>query len=171
MPRSSTIGASLDDATTPTVVRKALHDIRRGGLHLHCDSIGAISECYMEFAALDRVVCNAARFSADGHVGLSVFAINPNDETDLWFVVANRIDPARRERIAENLGGELSQVFQGGYTTGGTGPGLRICADLVSHGYGLASLRAALERGDLGARLIGDRFVAWFHWPARRLTA
>jgi hypothetical protein len=141
-------------------------------LHLRCDFDGEISECCMEFAALDRVVYNlvnnAARFAADGHVGLSVFAIRPDVETDLRFVVTNRIDPEQRGRIADDLGGELSRVFQGGYTTGGTGLGLRICADLVCHGYQLPSLRAALDRGYLGARIVHDHFAAWFHWPARR---
>lgn len=142
-------------------------------LHLRCDFEGAVSECCMEFAALDRVVYNlvnnAARFAVDGHVGLTVFPIRPDVETDLRFVVTNRIDPERTEKVLEDLDGELSRVFQGGYTTGGTGLGLRICADLVCHGYGLPSLRTALKNGYLGARILGDQFVAWFHWPARRL--
>ena len=82
--------------------------------------------------------------------------------------MTNRIDPEQRGRIADDLGGELSRVFQGGYTTGGTGLGLRICADLVCHGYQLPSLRTALDRGYLGARIVRDQFAAWFHWPARR---
>lgn len=147
---------------------------RNAELHLRCDFDGAISECCMEFAALDRVVYNlvnnAARFTADGRVGLSVFPIRPEEETDLRFVVTNRIDEDRRGRISEDLGGELSRVFRGGYTTGGTGLGLRICADLVCHGYNLSSLRVALDRGYLGARIVRDQFAAWFHWPARRVT-
>ena len=143
-------------------------------LQLQCDFDGSISECCMEFAALDRVVYNlvnnAARFAADGQVGLAVFAIRPDVETDLRFVVTNRIDEAQRERIAEDLGGELSRVFRGGYTTGGTGLGLRICADLVCHGYNLSSLRVALDRGYLGARIVREHFAAWFHWPARRFA-
>lgn len=142
-------------------------------LLLRCDFDGAISECCMEFAALDRVVYNlvnnAARFTTDGRVGLSVFAIRPDVETDLRFVVTNRIDEGQRGRLDEDLGGELSSVFRGGYTTGGTGLGLRICADLVCHGYNLSSLRVALDRGYLGARIVRDQYAAWFHWPARRV--
>lgn len=144
-------------------------------LHLRCEFEGSVSECCMEFAALDRVVYNlvnnAARFATDGRVGLTVFAIRPDVETDLRFVVTNRVDPNQHGRILEDLGGELSRVFQGGYTTGGTGLGLRICADLVCHGYGLSSLRTALKGGYLGATILHDQFVAWFHWPARRLAA
>ena len=252
LPRISALGARLDPRTASPLVRKALHDIRGGGLpalvmhldavleddveaedigrihvlcrdqrkiirnaipnldpegyardleprahttelldkwstgtyragdrtaelHLRCKFEGAISECCMEFATLDRVVYNlinnAARFSADGHVGLSVLAIRPDEETDLRIVVTNRVDPDQKERIAEDLGSEVSRVFQGGYTTGGTGLGLRICADVVCDGYSLSSVQSALDRGYLGARVMGDHFVAWFHWPARRLQA
>ena len=41
----------------------------------------------------------------------------------------------------------------------------------VVHGYGLPSLHTALDGGYLGARLVRDTFVAWFHWPARRSAA
>jgi signal transduction histidine kinase len=249
LPRVSALGTKLDERTAPPLVRKALHDIRGGGLpalvmhfdavvedeveaedigrifvlcrdqrkivrnaipdldpagyaidleprahttelltkwstgtyragdrtaelHLRCDFEGTISECCMEFATLDRVVYNlvnnAARFASDGHVGLSVMPIRPDQETDLRIVVTNRVDPGQKERIAEDLGDEVSRVFQGGYTTGGTGLGLRICADVVCDGYSLSSVQSALERGYLGARVMGDHFVAWFHWPARR---
>jgi len=252
LPRISALGARLDQRTAPPLVRKALHDVRGGGLpalvmhfdavleddveagdigrifvlcrdqrkiirnaipdldpagyahdleprshttellgkwstgtyragdrtaelHLRCKFEGSISECCMEFATLDRVVYNlvnnAARFSADGHVGLSVVPIRPDEETDLRIVVTNRVDPEQKVRIAEDLGDEVSRVFQGGYTTGGTGLGLRICADVVCDGYSLSSVQSALERGYLGARLMGDHFVAWFHWPARRMQA
>jgi signal transduction histidine kinase len=149
-------------------------------LRLRCEFEGSISERCMEFAALDRVIYNlvnnAARFAADGQVELNIFPIHPpsgpnGDETDLRFVVMNRITPEHRERVHDDLGDELSRVFEGGYTTGGYGLGLRICGDFVTHGYGLPSLRVALDDGYLGARLVRDTFVAWFHWPARRSAA
>lgn len=246
--RISALGRSLDVRTAPALVRKALHDIRGGGmpalvmhldavlegedaeidrifvlcrdqrkiirnavpdldpdgytrdleprahttvllakwsaaryvaggseveLHLRCDFEGTISECCMEFAALDRVVYNlvnnASRFASDGRVDLSLLPIRPDEETDLRIVVANRVDPGQKARIAADLGDEVSRLFQGGYTTGGTGLGLSICADVVCDGYGLSSVQSALERGYLGARVVGDHFVAWFHWPARRM--
>jgi len=149
-------------------------------LRLRCEFEGSISECCMEFAALDRVIYNlvnnAARFAADGQVELNIFPIHPpsgpnGDETDLRFVVMNRVTPEHRARVHDDLGDELSRVFEGGYTTGGYGLGLRICGDFVTHGYGLPSLRVALDDGYLGARLVRDTFVAWFHWPARRSAA
>ncbi len=144
-------------------------------LDLRCDFVGSVSERCMEFAALDRVIYNlvnnAARFAADGRVGLHVFPIGPTVDTDLRFVVMNRVAPEHRERLAADLGDHLSTVFEGGYTTGGHGLGLRICGDFVAHGYGLPSLDSALAGGYLGARLVRDTFVAWFHWPARRSAA
>jgi len=144
-------------------------------LDLRCDFQGSVSERCMEFAALDRVIYNlvnnAARFAADGRVGLHVFPIGPTVETDLRFVVMNRVTPEHRERLAADLGDDLSAVFEGGYTTGGHGLGLRICGDFVAHGYGLPSLHSALAGGYLGARLVRDTFIAWFHWPARRSAA
>jgi signal transduction histidine kinase len=144
-------------------------------LDLRCDFKGSVSERCMEFAALDRVIYNlvnnAARFAEDGHVGLNVFPIDGQPDTDLRFVVMNRVAPEHRERLEADLGAELSSVFAGGYTTGGHGLGLRICGDFVVHGYGLPSLHTALDDGYLGARLVRDTFVAWFHWPARRSAA
>ena len=100
-----------------------------------------------------------------------MFAIDGKDDTDLRFVVMNRVAPEHRERLEADLGEELSSVFAGGYTTGGHGLGLRICGDFVVHGYGLPSLHTALDDGYLGAKLVRDTFVAWFHWPARRSAA
>ncbi len=141
-------------------------------LHLNCEFDGAVSERCMEFAALDRVIYNlvnnAARFAADRRVDLQILPITAEDETDLRFVVMNRVGAEHREQLRGDLGEDLSRVFEGGYTTGGYGLGLRICGDFVTHGYSLPSLRMALADGYLGARLVRDTFVAWFHWPARR---
>ena len=141
-------------------------------LSLECDFDGTVSERCMEFAALDRVIYNlvnnAARFAADRRVLLRIFPIRPGAETDLRFVVVNSVTPEHRERIHADLGERLDRVFESSYTTGGHGLGLRIVGDFVTHGYALPSLRAALEDGYLGARLVRDSFVAWFHWPARR---
>lgn len=140
-------------------------------LDLRCDFHGSVSERCMEFAALDRVIYNlvnnATRFAFDHRVALRVFPITDAPETDLRFVVMNRVAPAHRDHLVNDLGQDLSRVFAGGYTTGGHGLGLRICGDFVAHGYGLPSLEVALADGYIGARLLRDTFVAWFHWPAR----
>ncbi len=145
---------------------------RRVTVRLRCEFVGGVSECCMEFAALDRVlynlINNAARFAADDEVQIHVLPLADAPETDLRIAVCNRITPAHRERLLADLGRDCSRVFSGGYTTGGHGVGLQICGDIITHGYGLSSLREALAGGYLGARLVHDHFVAWFHWPARR---
>ena len=102
---------------------------------------------------------------------LHLLPVPPGAATDLRFVVMNRVTPAHRERIHADLGDRLDGVFASDYTTGGHGLGLRIVGDFVTHGYGLPSLRVALNDGYLGARLVRDTFVAWFHWPAHRSPA
>lgn len=143
-------------------------------IHLECDFEGAVSECCMEFAALDRVIYNlinnASRFTVDGQVHVAVLPLDGGLDTNLRFAVANRITPEHRERVLTDMGGNVSKVFEGGYTTGGHGVGLRICGDFITHGYGLGSLREALRGGYLGAAIVRDHFVSWFHWPARRIA-
>lgn len=147
-------------------------DGQRVTVRLRCEFIGGVSECCMEFAALDRVlynlINNAARFTTDGEVHVHALPLGDARETDLRVAICNRIDPDHRARLDADLSGDVSRVFAGGYTTGGHGVGLQICGDIITHGYGLASLREALAGGYLGARVVRDYFVAWFHWPARR---
>jgi signal transduction histidine kinase len=139
---------------------------------IDCPYSGGVSERCMEFAALDRVlynlINNAARFAADRRVHLAVLPLSDEPATDLRFVVSNRVTPEHAERLHREFAGRYDRLFHGGFTTGGHGVGLQICADIVTHGYHLSSPREALDAGYLGARLIGDQFVVWFHWPSRR---
>ena len=131
----------------------------------------ALTGCSSNSGSTEQKNDSATEQSADNNkeqVELQVFALSDAPATDLRFVVINRITPEHGVRVTADLGADLSRVFAGGYTTGGHGLGLRICGDFVSHGYGLPSLQAALSGGYIGARLVRDCFVAWFHWPARR---
>jgi signal transduction histidine kinase len=147
-------------------------EAKKVAVEVDCDFAGGVSECCMEFAALDRVIYNlinnAARFAADGVVSFTALPISAATATDLRFVISNRVTEAQQALLVRDLEGDLSRIFRGGYTTGGVGVGLQICGDFITHGYGLSSVSAALRDGYLGARLIRDCFVAWFHWPARR---
>ncbi len=142
------------------------------GITVHSDFSGAVADCCMEFSFLDRVIYNlinnASRFSADRSVQLHVFALDDAEATNLRFVVVNKISSHHHQALEAQLNGNMSRLFAGGFTTGGNGLGMRICADCVAHGYGLSSPDEARENGYLGAKLIADYFVAWFHWPARR---
>jgi signal transduction histidine kinase len=138
-------------------------------VEFHCRVQGSISECCMEFAALDRVIYNlvnnAARHTEDGVTSLSIVPLDNAADTNLRFAVSNRISDEQRRRLEERFGDHLERIFHGGFTTGGHGLGLRICGDVVTHGYDLFTLDEALEGGYLGVRLLDDRFVVWFHWP------
>lgn len=133
---------------------------------LHSTYSGPIAERCLEFAALDRVIYNlinnATRHSADGRVDLWITQAGP---ADLRFAVANRVTPEQRHAVEARFPAGPGELFQGGFTTGGSGLGLRICADFICNAYGLPSVDHALEHGHLGAAFHAGHFIAWVHWP------
>jgi signal transduction histidine kinase len=153
------------------------HHTERGSVRvvLDCDFSGWISDRCMEMSSLDRVLYNLinnAAEHADGDVVLvRAFAIDQNATTHLRFAVINRVREEQRAILEDRLQGQLERLFQGGFTTAGHGIGMGICGEIVSHSYGLRSVRDACDRGYLGVRIIDGCFVAWFHWPARRASA
>ncbi|HEX5690820.1 MAG TPA: ATP-binding protein [Roseiflexaceae bacterium] len=130
---------------------------------------GVVCESCQEFAALDRVVYNllnnAVRNTADATVQLAILPVEPELPRNLRFVVANRVTDTQRARLFERFGESLGELFRGGFTTGGGGLGMRICADFVCNAYGVASIEQALAAGYFGAQLHDSLFVNWFHWP------
>lgn len=132
-----------------------------------CRFQGTVSERCIEFAALDRVlynlINNAARFAADGQVYLTIFALP--DGHDVRFVIYNQASAEHQQRLRERFKDDLSSLFRGGFTTGGTGLGMRICAEFVTDAYGAGTVERSLAEGYLGAQLRDDYFVTWFHWP------
>ncbi len=169
---ASLLAAKWAGASYQTAGAKPVH------IRFACDFRGGVSECCMEFAALDRVIYNlinnAARFTADATVDLTILPLSSSGATDLRFVIVNQITAEHQERLRSDIGDDLSPIFLPraggtgqGYTTGGHGVGLQICGDFITHGYGLNSVHDALRDGYLGARLVRDCFVTWFHWPGR----
>jgi signal transduction histidine kinase len=118
---------------------------------------GGITASGLEAAALDRVLYNlldnAARYTADGSVDLAIF---PAGGAAVRWVVSNAVGP---EPAAGGAGG----LFEAG-PAGGLG--LSTCAAIVAACFGLASGGETVAGGYVGARLVGERFHAWFHWPA-----
>ncbi len=149
-------------------------DGKTAHVSMDCDFSGSVSNRCMEFSALDRVlynlVNNAAQHTADALVLLRVFPIDDSVATHLGFTVVNHVTAEQRTRLEAHLQGDLGRLFEGGFTTGGHGIGMSICGDIVTHSYGLRSVRDACEQGYLGARILDDCFVAWFHWPAHRAS-
>ena len=130
---------------------------------------GPISDRCVEFAALDRVVYNlmnnAVERTADGVVELHLTAVPADDPQHLRIVVANRIDEATADALIGRFGSaDVSGLFTGGFTTGGSGVGLSICGEFVGFAYGVGAEGASVE-GHVGAQLWEDVFVNWVHWP------
>ncbi len=130
---------------------------------------GDVAECCMEFSALDRVLYNLVNNAAEHGLGdrVHVSIVPVNEGRELQFRVVNRLGPEHAATLVERFGGDdVSQLLHGGFTTGGHGVGTRICAEMVRHGYGLDGVEEVIRGGYAGAHVVGDRFVAFFHWPA-----
>jgi signal transduction histidine kinase len=138
-------------------------------VELHGVYDGALCESCLEFSTLDRIIYNlmnnAARYAADGLVHFSMLPLPGSSPRSVRFVIGNYVAEAQREKLRERFGDRLGQIFAGGFTTGGHGLGLRICADFCTHAFGLADFEAAREKGYFGATWMGDYFTVWFHWP------
>ncbi len=134
-----------------------------------CSFSGNVSERCLEFAALDRVVYNlinnAARNTDDGRVFFSILPLSDEHARHLRFVIYNHVPPEHSTRLRERYADHLGELFQGGFTTGGTGLGMRICADIVGNAYGLSNVKQCIQGGYVGAALVDAFFVNWFHWP------
>lgn len=140
-------------------------------IELDCRFAGSVSERCVEFSALDRVLYNlmnnAARHCRDQQVALTIIPLEDAPPQSLRFVIANRISRQQQEQLEAHFGAgrELGRLFLGGFTTGGNGLGMRIGAEFVTNAYGLSSIEEALAAGYVGAAILDQRFVNWFHWP------
>jgi hypothetical protein len=126
---------------------------------------GDLASRCLEAAALDRVLYNllnnAARFTADGRVRLRVERVGRSAR----LAVANRMREEERRWLAEGFGDDPSTLFLGGRTRGGSGVGMVSGASIVARAWGQVDAADAVTLGAVGARVDGDAFVAWVHWP------
>ncbi len=139
----------------------------RVDVQVQCDFSGPISDRCVEFSALDRVLYNlmnnATEHTIDGRVELYITA--SEDGQQLVLAVVNQVGARRASELKEYFGGtDLRRLFDGGYTTGGHGVGLSICAEFVGFAFGVTPSQAR-DEGYVGARLVDDHFMAWVHWP------
>ena len=136
---------------------------------LTCLFEGTLCESCLEFATLDRIIYNlmnnAAQYSSDQVIHFAVLPIPREDPKNIRFVVANKISPKQQGILMRNFPRHLSDIFDSGFSTGGHGLGVRICADFCAQAYGINDLAEAREAGHFGAKLLDGYFVAWFHWP------
>ena len=106
-------------------------------VHLHCHFEGTLCESCLEFSSLDRIIYNlmnnAARCTSDGAVHFHVLPVPGAAPENVRFVITNAVALDHRVRLdAAFAGRSLSDIFNGGFTTGGHGMGLRICADFAA---------------------------------------
>jgi signal transduction histidine kinase len=178
MMRNALLG--LDDPKREEDLLPKLHGIdlvvekwKDATLHAHQRQIrleveshfrGNISECCVEFGALDRILYNlmnnACRHTSAAQIRLSIAALP--EERDLRFVLANPISPADEAALSKR---ELRELFQPGVSSTGSGFGMTVAADFVANAYGLSSRNKAVEKAYLGAKVVEHQFTAWFHWP------
>lgn len=134
-----------------------------------CRYEGSVATSCLEFSSLDRVLYNllnnAAAHAARSPVHLVILGTPPANTQSLRFVVLNEVRSEHHVALRERFGDDLCALWDGGFTTGGTGLGMSICADFVARAYGLNSVARGVHEGYVGAKLIGDRFIAWAHWP------
>jgi signal transduction histidine kinase len=142
----------------------------RAQVHVECSFRGGVTTSCMELGALDRaalnVANNAVRHAASDTVDVWLAPIDGQTPSDLRIVVANMVEQAQARTLDSHFGGDLSRLFLEHFSTTGSGDGLNICAEFVSAAYGLPRLDDSTRLGLVGARIAGDRFVAWLHWPA-----
>jgi signal transduction histidine kinase len=142
---------------------------RAATVEVDCRFSGAIAERCLEFSALDRVIYNlvnnAVAHSADGRVALAILPLPADQPRHIRIAVANAVSPEQRRALEARFPTGPGQLFHGGFSTTGSGLGLRICADFVCNAYGLASVDQGLAEGHLGVAFLAGQFVAWVHWP------
>jgi hypothetical protein len=146
-----------------SVIRQADRELQ---IRVSCPERVDISECCVEFGALDRILYNlmnnACRHSSGEPIELEIFRIPDAQGVNLRFVLQNHVTEADAAQLATR---ELRQLFEAGVSTTGSGYGLAVVADFVANAFGLTTSGAALDGQYLGARLLGREFAVWFHWP------
>lgn len=142
---------------------------------LDSDFWGDIGAAPIEFAALTRVfynvINNAVKYSDDDHVYVSFLSLPTAAPRDVRFVVYNHISADHYEVLLGQYPHGLSNLFRGGFTTGGSGLGMRTCAEHVAEDYGLAKIEQCIEGGYVGAAYQQSYFVTWFHWPVAHVQS
>lgn len=135
-------------------------------LEVDCRQQTAISECCVEFGALDRILYNllnnAARHAATDAVRLVVLPVPEAAGDNLRFVLLNAVSQKDQDFLGSI---DLATLFDERTSTTGSGYGLAIVKEFVGHAFGLKTDADAVRKGYLGARLLRGEFAVWFHWP------
>ncbi len=150
-------------------------------MFLDCRYRGALTECCLESAAVDRIFYNlannACRHLAGDRLDMAVFPVPDATGDCLRFVLSNTVTeadaaflrgllPEGGDSVDKGIGQSLFTLFEPAMSSTGSGFGLTVVADFVTGAFGLTNRREALEKRYVGAILDGQTFRVWFHWPA-----
>ncbi len=147
-------------------------------MFVDCHYEGALTECCLESAAIDRIfynlAANACRHSVGERLDMVIFPIPPQAPGEcLRFVLSNEVgdwDVAHLHTylpsgVSPASGEGLGTLFAPKVSSTGSGYGLTVVADFVASAFGLRDREEALQGGYVGAVLEGHTFRVWFHWP------
>ena len=146
----------------------ALFNSPRGrvGISVSCLESVPITECCVEFGALDRVLYNllnnACRHTAGDKIEMVLFPVPDRAGENLRIVLSNSLLPEDEQHL-DNI--DMATLFDAGVSTTGSGYGLSVAADFVAQAFGLPSVADAPRGGYLGAKVMRGQFVIWLHWP------
>ena len=135
-------------------------------VNVTCHVEATIAESCVECGAIDRaaynLLNNAVRHADRPVIDAALLPVEGN----LRVAIANAVSDEQRVALAPLLAalGTPGGLF-GGFSTTGSGYGLRIVADLVGSAYGVTSPEQLVRGGYFGAALVDVGFVSWFHWP------
>ena len=146
-----------------------------------CRHEGAMTECCMESAAVDRMFYNlannACRHAAGDRLDMSIFPVPESPGECLRIVLSNEVGEADARYLQALLptdgadsadresGQSLLALFAPEVSSTGSGFGLTVVADFVAGAFGLRDRDEALRERYVGAVLDGRTFRVWFHWP------
>ena len=150
-------------------------------LTVDCRHRGALTECCLESAAIDRIFYNlannACRHAATGRMDMVIFPVPEAPGDCLRFVLSNEVDAKDAASLRaltqtegidgtdEGAGQNLLPLFEAQVSSTGSGYGLTVVADFVAGAFGLSGRAEALRERYVGAVLDGHTFRVWFHWP------
>ena len=149
-------------------------------MFVDCRHEGALTECCLESAAIDRIFYNlannACRHAEGGRLDMVIFPLAEGPGGCVRFVLSNEVgekDAAYlrglmatgADSVDRGSGQSLFTLFDPQVSSTGSGFGMTVVADFVTSAFGLRDRQEALRERYVGAVLDGRTFRTWFHWP------
>ena len=150
-------------------------------MSVDCRYEGAMTECCLESAAIDRIFYNlannACRHALGDRIEMAIFPVPEPSGDCLRFVLSNEVSEADASYLQSleqsdgadsadrGKGRSLLALFEPAVSTTGSGFGLTVVAEFVAGAFGLRDRAEALRERYVGAIIEDRTFRAWFHWP------